>query len=391
MTRARREYVDAVTGERFVGPKAGAVPSGRYVTRTRPARGGKLETVEVDREYVNTADPAYAVDPEARPEIKRAAQRAAQRKAARAKKTVVATFRSPKTAAAQLYAHNPYLAELAQADPGDLVREWMDPIWVRRGRGRTKFANTKKGREILDLSYRAPSEGIKAALQWIIQQSGTKRWREVDWSTLDDYIETLHPAWERAQEGGGSYLAQSWTSGGAMTWYPPGSGRVGDPEALTAAQRSELRRGREQSQLGEIEERLAAARKHARKCLAPADRKVVDRRIRRVRYLLNHPELIADSGFCGERDEPVCTYASLLDEIDKIEEACSIPYDSQWPVDAVTRAMEESGEDAPRTFDFPPAVKRHVERRGVKPRPKPTVRSGRDEMRSLRGALRRDV
>lgn len=378
MTRAYREYVDTVTGEQFAGPKAGAIASGRMVTRKRA--NGKTVLVVVDREYVNDADPSYPVDRDANAELQRAAARLLQRRQPKRVKGVRTTFASARAAADALYNNNPFYAEAAAADPTDVVTDWMG-FSVKHGRGRVPFARTKTGKQIREDMARRPSVGIKRALQWIIGQSPTRRWSDVDWRAIDEFNAALHESWTRARDSG-AYTSQAWTSGGAVTWYPATSGRA-DRASLSRGEAQVVRTGLESDELAEIEEELVLSAKSARKCLDAQDRRVVNRRIRRIRWLLERPQMIADSGVCGEKDEPVCTYGSLLEEARQIRESCEGTYDPNWAVGAATRAAEKG--DARALYDYPEPVRRLAEARA-----RPTVQSSRDDVRSLRGALRRD-
>lgn len=381
--RAYREYVDVLTGQRFAGPKSGAIASGRYVARKRV--NGRTVLVVVDREYVNPKGASFPVDRDADPELERAAKRLLERRKSKRPKGVRTTFRGSKQAAEILYSNNPFYAEAAEADPTDAVVEWMD-FTVKRGRGRSKFANTRTGKTIAAALQTRPTHAIKLALQWIVGQSRTRRWSEVDWRAVDEFNAALREAWERGRDSG-AYLAKGWTSGGGMSWYPATSGRMRPGDTATGAEREVVRTSQEAGQLAEIEEELVLAVKAGKKCLTPPDRKIVNRRIKRVRWLMEHPKLIADSGFCGEKDEAVCTYGSLLEDARKLRAACERPYDPDWPVHAATEAASE-GDDR-RLFDFPGVVRREAEERAPR-RSKPTVQDAREQFRTLRSSIRRD-
>lgn len=384
MSRAYREYVDVLTGQRFAGPKAGTVASGRYVTRKRV--NGRTVLVPVDREYVNPKGASFPVDPDAGPELDRAAKRLLERQATRRPKGVRVSFKSPKQAAETLYSNNPFYAEAAEADSTDAITEWMD-FTVKHGRGRTKFARTRTGKAIANALRTRPTHAIKLALQWIIGQSRGRRWSDVDWRSVDEFNSALREAWERGRDSS-AYLAKGWTSGGGLSWYPATSGRKSASGTATEAERQVVRTSQEAGQLAEIEDELVLAVKAGKKCLTAPDRKVVNRRIRRIRWLMEHPKLIADSGFCGEKDEAVCTYGSLLEDARKLRGACEEPYDPDWPLQAALEAI--AADDDRRLYDFPGAVRREAEERAPRRRAKPTVKDARKQFRTLRSCIRRD-
>lgn len=384
MARAYREYVDSVTGERYPGPKAGAVPTGRYVVRKRVQ--GTAVLVPVDREYINPNDAAYAVDRDAKEEIesdaKRVRARIQPRKEGKRIRGYRTTFRSGQSAAQEFVKANPsFFHNVAASDPSDAIEDWMQRRQIKVGRTFQPMHKSKRGQALLRLP---PLAAVTQILGLMFGESGNRSWAAVDWREVRSFLEELE---EFMRDHAGPGMRDVMV-GQEPIDYPPAAFEEPTREALEGLPpeaRKVVRSQAERRKLAEVEEALRDARRDARACLPKHDRVTVDRRIRRVRWLLDRPHLIADSGACGEGDEALCTYSSLLEEASRIARACETPYDPTWAIREAETAAREGGEHDPRLAAFP----RAVQRQAIEKAPKRKVLS--DNGRSvLREAMRRD-
>jgi len=191
MARARREFLDAVTGLATPRARPGALWTGRYLGRFKPLKGAPPVAVPVPESDLDLEDVSIRIDAQALPELRElAAQELAhdQELAARSKPSkrqkirgVEETYRSAGKGAKELYEANVFFEEAAASDPVDAVTDWMDGVEVRRGKSYKALNKTKKGQAILEeLASGSAYKGVQDVLTWILTQNRSKRWDQVD-------------------------------------------------------------------------------------------------------------------------------------------------------------------------------------------------------------------
>lgn len=319
--RAKREYVDDVTGASYLRPVAGSSASGRLVARVRPRKGDPLQTVEVDRDDILEGDVSYLVDPGAVPDLEARAAAAAKagtkRKARkrRVKGLLAKTYRSAGQAAEEFYEHNHAFFEAAlEADPQDYVRDWLNGIDVRRGRAWKRLSDTKKGRELLD-GFRGTARrraSVVAVLRWLFAQNKSRKWSTVPWDLFRGFEQALREAYD----------------GPEAVEYPASSAEV-SPEAILALEDVDPELAAERATAANVDrlredlEDLRAAYRRGKACLDPEDAKLVRRRMRELGGFLEDPRSIGNAVLCQpEGTSRLCGFPALEAEIQRLKDAC---------------------------------------------------------------------
>lgn len=380
MARARREWVDQVTGQPVPGPRVGAVESGRYVARVRAAKGAPLVTVEVDPEDVHTADASFAVDRAAVEGLRAQAAKAAKAAKAKPKRKakrqrlpgVAETYRSAGKAAEVFAAGEGNWQVIDDAsesgDPHDFVRDWLDGVEVRRGRGFRRLRETKKGAALLRYFKAGPDRdvrrGILAVLTWLFSQGRSKRWDRAPWSMVRSFGDALAADCEtnvRPHVAPGEPLSGC----AGWQWFPLASGEV-DPESvleeLPEAAAAQVSAQANQERLRAEVAALAKAYKAARACMPKATQAAVRRRLRFLRALVKEPERIEHLYLCApEGWGRLCGFHAVAADIARIERACAEPYRADWP--------EVEARQGKTTPGLPDAVERLTTDAAAEPEP----------------------
>ncbi|MCX4244198.1 DUF3560 domain-containing protein [Paraliomyxa miuraensis] len=345
---ARLEYVDVATGVPADPSEPGTLSTGRIVADIDG------ETVEVDEEdligHGTDPDPRkrrYRFDVESpadypgQAQAKKAA-RAAEKtegtkkgKGKKGKATLAAglraTFDSPAKAAKIFYDHNEdYFDNVV--DPWDGLRDWMDGIEVRVGRGHRKLSKTPAGQRILKEKH--ASRAIRGALAYLMGQAKGRRWETVPWAQVERLGEALERYFEAPRSG---------ASQAGLYWRPfTGNVRAEDLDAMTPEQRVSIREQESVKEIGEQLEELKEAYERAKGCLPDDLRRVIERRTAEWSRWVEDPSKIPDYA-CEPDPETagyLCNYPAVAGELRQLRKSCEDAYDPNW-------AAKESREGAP--------------------------------------------
>jgi hypothetical protein len=382
VANARQEFVDAVTGLPVREVKPGAVPSGRWVTRVRPSKGQPIVSVEIDREELGppTSQRVDLTRPEllarAKAEADRQAKagaadvRAAKRTGKQKVRGVGETFRTAGKAAREFIdANHEFFDRVESLDLGDTIHDWMDGIEVRRGKVWRKLNKTTKGTAILE-KFRAGRGGaFDALLTWLFSQARSKRWTDVDWSTLDRMEEEIRKSPDGAGLPALAYRPAASIDAAAMA-----------VEHMTEKQAEEAARVFNQQNLEDLSRELATAYKAARKCLDPEERKVIRERARLVADLAKHPTKVWGLTLCvPEGQTRICGLPVLEAELVRVRRACDKGYDPDWPIrearEAAARGDESELDQYPQGVRDVAEQRRNPGARVVPARAEPKTRS----------------
>lgn len=357
-----RRYVDAVTGERVGREHRGGVWD-EYETPVFFMGVSEPVWVKVDGAQVDEGAGSFPASEIDRGEIDREANKIlAARK--RAKKEgrlrpqekqkvagVAETYRNAGDGAREFVGNNWELLEtVGDLDVEDKVRDLLDGFEVRRGRkrkdGTYKFVRlnkTKKGAEIIDAFRSSALPGTIEFLTWLFSQNRGKRWRDVDWSAVDELGEILQSSCvdESTEKGLRHMQCVGWT------WYPPGA------ELRPLAERlhelpERVKKGYESREhgerLAELVKELRKAAKKAAPCLPDETTKIIRRRINYLAKLSREPWRIPAATICGEDPETghqLCGFPAVEAEAVQLRNACERGYDPRWPL-AQSLAVEEA-------------------------------------------------
>lgn len=326
---ARREFVDAATGQRV--PPApldrapdGAAPTGAWADMV----AGELVTVDAadlveppPREHPRRQLARYERGPQ-HVERAREAKRARKPKRVSKPRSVRATFDTPAKAAALFYDANEQFLD-AVPDPGDGLRDWADGVDVPRKGGKSaRLVNTPAGQAILGARQGAPQ--IRKALAYVFGRARGRRWDAVDWREIDRLELALQPLVEGDDAAPGFYwrpVAGDYTSAQIADLSPDERDRLATWEAA------------EELRLALSDLRVAYER--SRKCMKPAHRKIVERRISEFARWAEDPRT-APASACDPDPRTggaTCDYPSIAGEVRALARACETGYDPDWPVE----------------------------------------------------------
>ena len=422
--RARERFVDPITGEDVPASSAGAVPTGDYVARARARKGAPLRTVLIEPDELGVA--SYRIDLTEAELKKRAQAKGKQIKESRkieaelgelkgkqALPGIAGTFRTAGQAARDFLATNEfYYAPFVEgiADAHDAIREWGDTqeVWIpKKGRSKTKalreqgeyrrLAKTAKGAKILGLD----SEGkavlsgqgsstrglLESVLTWVFSQTRSKRYADVEWHRIEALNDQLDQSFEHLDASDKAAVA-NFRGAQAEPIYPASSGRYEGAELLQHPEVAAKPRARASAgakinleALNEATENLTEAYERGRRCLAPAVRRTVLRRLRYLRELMAHPTRIATANVCAharesmsgellqavleaggdiEEYDPACSFPLLIEDTQRLARVCDDGYNADW-ADESASAWEDDPEKYSAELEAtPPAVLRRV-------------------------------
>lgn len=380
--RASKEYVDELTGTP-VGPSVrGGVATGRKLVRVRPDKDAPFELVDVDPDTLDPRRDMYGIEGGTTAYYKQqAAGQAAARGKPRRRKPLTrdsvldfgrigagTTFRTPGDAAKIFMARNESIFEhplFEDIDAYDLTRSFMDKIEVRIGKHDERLYDTSRGEEILGSGRRAGGTIARQMLTYLMGMTGpNRRWRDVPWSLVDEYVSDLHDALEREAS-----RQRRTPPPRGLSWYPVTSGMY-DGVALLQAAVDELGSAPAQEiadwmssqSLFDLADRLdgilsppkgpegAAGRKRLR-CIPGADRKMIRHRATVIRDWAGDPRQVP-AWACGAEHAidgvTLCEFPALFEDVQRIEAACQVPYDPGWAEasdEGRYTGLEEAGAD----------------------------------------------
>ncbi len=374
----QRRHVDAVTGERVRADDPAAVWD-EYETPVwfqGVSEPVWLKIAAADVDETSGTYPSTRDDAELRKQAEKIrADRKAAKKAGRlrpqTKQRVAGVSETYRNAGkgAELFAGENWrmLESVADLDVEDQIRDLLDGLEVRRGRKRkdgtykfVRMPKTKKGQEILDAFRQSAYAGTIEFLTWLFSQNRGKRWRDVDWSTVEELGEILTDTCkDEAERTGFGQQCVGWE------WYPPGA------ELRPLAERlSELperaQRGFEsrehQERLAELVKKLRKEAKKAEPCLTAETLATIRRRINYLAKLSREPWRIPAATICGEdptTGHQLCGFPAIEAEALALRDACRVGYDPRWPL------MESLSADDALRLGLPVVVGR--ERGGPEP------------------------
>lgn len=360
--QARREWQDTLTGARTRAGAPGARPSGRLVTRVRPAADRGFETVIVDPEDLAPERDTFGIDPDATEGLRRSAARASSRRPSKplerdadldlGRAGASTTFNSPKTAAELFMRNNPAIFEhpvFESADLFDATKDFMDGVEVRQGKRFVRLSRTPRGEEIL--SGGTGGAIAKDMLAYLFGQAGKhRRWRDVPWSMVDGYVDRIADVMQDEAQRQGVV-----SPAGGVQWYPLSSG-VYPPEEVVTLAVDELGEAKAQrladwlnsQSLYDLADRLddvlhppkgskGKGARRAKKCLGKAERATVRRRVTLLRHWAAHPDEVPTWACVASRETestavPVCMFPAVEDEVRRTMAACDVAYDPNWPI-----------------------------------------------------------
>jgi hypothetical protein len=363
VARARAQHADTVTGLSRLRPLRGTRPTGVYLARVRPKKGGPsvlvpvrpTELVEGDESIGIHRSALPAIRDRARAELARRGDRETRKR--KAKRNLRKTYRTASAGAKALIRDNERFFENAieTGDPQDHVRDWLAGIDVRRGRGSKRLLDTAKGRAIWDAHKGATrSKGPLAALTWILGRNRSRRWSDVEWDLVRGYEEALRagdpdlalPPLDLPVEA-----AETDAEELAMIEETQGT-----EAARLAATRQNV------ATLDEYRDELREAYRQASRCIDREERRVIQRRIRDLAELVSDDEAINNETLCEPRgDTWLCDFPGIRDEIRRIRDACeaapkAAPAPAPAPVVAADDDLDlpwERGEAPPDDLDLP--------------------------------------
>lgn len=325
---ARLEYVDVATGSSAHPSEPGTLSTGRVLATVDG------EVVEIDREDLlgrgTDADPrkrTYRFDEEspADYEAQAKAKKADRKKRPKKSKGAVPkgprkTFDSASKAAALFYDNNAAFFDHIP-DPWDGLRDWMDGLEVRVGKGHRKLAQTPAGKRIL--GNRHASQAIRSALAYLFGGAKGRRWEAVPWDQVDRLGEALESYFQAPSDGGQP----------GLTWRPfTGTVRVEDLDAMSPEQRDAIRRQEAVKEIGEQLDPLRTAYERAKECLPKAVRQVIERRISEWSRWVKNPQEIPEYA-CEPDPETMghlCNYPAVAGELAQLRRSCDDAYDPAW-------------------------------------------------------------
>lgn len=374
----RDEYVDSLTGTQVTPLAVGAAPTGRRFIRIRPAPGEPMQAVYVHGDDVDERRATYGLDRatrahyegEARKQAKEEKRRRA-RPAFREDEDVLlhrmgipTTFKTARQGADEFIANNSAVFEAeAMEDPdiGDVTRDFMDRLEVRRRGGRhVRLSQTKRGREILaggptrvTVGRRLLKGGgagiVREMLVYLYGKAGkSRRYADVPWDTIQSYLSLV---WNTAHGGGAAQADQ----GAPISWWPLASGHYGgsgsemlaavvEEHGVTKAQHiADSETSKRLYEMARSLDRIlsppkgpagARGRKILR-CIPGDHRKLIRHRARVLREWAQYPERIPEWSCVpenwGSLDTYACSFPGLREDVARIRAACEEPYDPEWP------------------------------------------------------------
>jgi hypothetical protein len=329
--------------------------------RIRPRSDAPYEYVEVDPDDLDPALDTFGVEPETTWRYRQRATEQARRGRPLERGTNLnlgqiganTTFPSPRAAAKIFIENNAHFFEnpsFEDVDAYDATLDFMDGIDVRLGKRYVKLSKTRRGEQILRAGGLGGAAIARAMLEYLFGQAGKRRrWRDVPWGLVDEYLQVLREAMADDAARRGAARPSS-----APMWYPLASGLYASEDMLTLAveQLGEANAERlaawlNSQELYDLADRLGAvlsppkgipgrAGRRARRCLGKANRKVVAARKRQIEHWAAYPAEIpswtcVSTQATEASSAALCLFPGLDEEVSRVERACDRPYDPSWP------------------------------------------------------------
>jgi hypothetical protein len=313
--RGRRQIVDPLTGARLPASSPFAVDTGAVVV----GRG-----VVVPRNELEPSDDRLGIQPGAQARLKQEIDDAKRRPKVKHARALPATFTTPAAALAEFEDQNPHIFGadgFDDVDIADAARDYMDRIEVRRGKGHIKLNKSPIGVKIL--AARSGSAVVRGLLRYLFSRAAGKRWRAVPWSDVEGFAGVVADALGVTKPSLPIVAGQD----------PPdvalarARAELGPREAATFA------RSLRADELRTLADRLERALEHADECLSGQQVAGVRQRLRAIRRWVRQPDEVPDWACVGseETEGTSCALPGLLEDVKRIEAACRVDYDPQWP------------------------------------------------------------
>lgn len=212
---AQREAIDPISGAVATPDYPGTYTTGRKFVRVRPPGGGAYVEVPFESDSADSARDRFGIDPHYDAMYEADAAAAAKKRRGRGKPRrrdddpptprklgLRETFDDVANAVAYFTSLNEglfHFGGLDSADVRDVTYEFMDRLESREGGGKMKrLSRTRAGREILDA--RSDQEVVEKMLRYLFGTSPRRRWDEIPWSFVTDYLEQVGVVVEEAMD-----------------------------------------------------------------------------------------------------------------------------------------------------------------------------------------------
>lgn len=331
--KARRQIVDPLTGAQVKPTSPVAVDTGNVVV------GRDVVVSDDDR------DPSrdrFGIAPEAEPALREAVAESRRRQKARAPKgrgpAIKLTMTSPEAGVREFEQLNPAMfGQEAAVDMHDKTRDFLDGIEVRSGNRYVRANRSKKGKEIL--SQQGPGV-VRATLSFLFSMARSKRWRDVPWNSVTQYVDLINQ--ERIDEG----------MGPAPVVFPIAAG-LDSPDERIARIREEVGpeaaaraiRALNSGELRALADRMEKAIENSgEECMTGEAVRAAKERVRTVRRWAKDPSKVPDWSCVGsyESEGAACSFPAILEDIQRIENACQVDYDPRWSIERAEQACENN-------------------------------------------------
>lgn len=331
--KARRQIVDPLTGAQVKPTSPVAVDTGNVVV-------GR-DVVVSDNDRDPTRD-RFGITPEAEPALREAVAESRRQQKARAPKgrgpAIKLTMTSPEAGVREFEQLNPAMfADEAAFDMKDKTRDFLDGVEIRSGKRHIRANRSKQGKEILQ---KQGSGIVRATLSFLFGMARSRRWRDVPWNSVTQYIELVNQ--ERIDEGVGP----------APVVFPIAAG-LDTPAERLARIREEVGpeaaaraiRAMNAEELRALADRMEKAIGNSgEECMTGEAVRAAKERVRTIRRWAKDPSKIPEWSCVGtyESEGSVCSFPAILEDIQRIENACQIDYDPQWPLERAEQACENN-------------------------------------------------
>jgi hypothetical protein len=330
--KARRQIVDLLTGAPVPIDSPVAVDTGNVVV-------GR-DTV-VPQADLDPARDRFGIDPSAAPRLRAEVEEAKALREARTPHVrgpaIKTTMESPEAGVKEFIGMNPELEHaMGEPDVASDTREFMDSIDVRSGKKFVKLSKAPAGRRIL-AGGGSESVAIKM-LKYLFAQARGRRWREVPWTSVYSYVGTLAPD---------APIAAPIAAG----LDPPDVQVQRIRDELPHAKAVKAIRDMKADELRSLADRMESAiDRNGEDCLTGDAEKAARARVAIVRKWSRDPSLVPEWSCVGSEESmgDTCTFPAILEDIQRLENACAVDYDPRWPLERAEKACED-GEHPERT------------------------------------------
>ena len=334
--KARRQIVDSLTGAVVPSTSPAAVDTGRVVVGRNTV---------VPHEDLDPTGDRFGIAASAVPGLRAETRKKPKAPLGRGQ-AIKTTMDSPAAALREFEDLNPQTFRAPGFDDVDIqdkANDFLDGIEVRSGKKHVRLNKTPTGQRLLQ--GKSGSTIVRGILKYLFAQPKTKRWRDVPWGTVTDFMGLVGDAMDDVVGEGGS-------GGGIVT---PIAAGLDSPEVTVARAQEELGpaaakkvvRQLRAEELRSLAERLEhAIETTGEECLSGAALKVARERLRQIRVWARRPDDVPAWSCVGDDNTgTVCSFPALVEDIKRIENGCEVEYDPRWPVERAERACAAGDEE----------------------------------------------